>query len=77
MDKAFSKALDKALTALRRPDAKLVRQHGGTTAGFYAQLPHIAARLLERNDVQPFDPGLPGFGEPQSWKLGNWREWTR
>ena len=85
MDKAFSKALDKALTALRRPDAKLVRQHGGTTAGFYVQLPHnsfrvrdeVAARLLERNDVQPFDPGLPGFGGPQSWKLGNWREWTR
>src|SRR5262245_27171124 len=70
MDKAFSKALDKALTALRRPDAKLVRQHGGTTPGFYVELPHdsfrvrdeVAARLLERNDVQPFDPGLPGFG---------------
>jgi hypothetical protein len=71
--------------AVRRPDAKLMRQHGGTTAGFYVQLPHksfrvrdeVAARLLERNDVQPFDPGLPGFGGPQSWKLGNWREWTR
>jgi hypothetical protein len=32
MDKAFGKALDKALAALRCPDAKLVRQHGGTLA---------------------------------------------
>jgi hypothetical protein len=85
MDKAFSKALDKALTALRRPDAKLVRQHGGPTAGFYVCLPHdsfrvrdeVAAKLLERDDVQPFELGLPGFGGPQSWRLGNWREWTR
>jgi hypothetical protein len=85
MDKAFSKALDKALTALRRPDAKLVRQHGGTTTGFYVQLPHnsfhvrneVAAKLLERDDVQPFDLGLPGLWGPRSWRLGNWREWTR
>jgi hypothetical protein len=85
MEKGFSKALDKALSALRRPDAKLVRQHGGPTAGFYVQLPHdsfrvrdeVAAKLLERNDVQPFHLGLPGLGKPQSWKLGNWRDWTR
>jgi hypothetical protein len=82
---AFDKALGKALTALRRPDARLVRQHGGATPGFYVCLPHdsfrvpneVAAKLLERNDVQPFDLGLPGFGGPQSWKLGNWRDWTR
>ena len=85
MDKAFGKALDRALTALRRPDAKLVRQHGGAKAGFYVCLPHdsfrvrdeVAAKLLERDDVQPFDLGLPGFGGPQTWRLGNWREWTR
>ena len=85
MDKAFNKALDKALTALRRSDARLVRQHGGTRAGFYVELPHnsfrvrdeVAAKLLERDDIQPFDPGLPGFGAPQSWRLGSWRTWAR
>jgi hypothetical protein len=83
--KTFNKALSKALAALRRPDAKLVRQHGGTTAGFYVCLPHdsfsvqdeVAPKLLERNDIQPFDLGLPGFGGPHSRRLGNWREWTR
>jgi N6-adenosine-specific RNA methylase IME4 len=83
---AFDKALGKALTALRRPDARLVRQHGGATPGFYVCLPHdsfrvpdgVAAKLLERGDVQPLDSGLPGFGGPQSWKLGgNWREWPQ
>ena len=85
MDRAFSKALDKAVSALRRPDAKLVRQHGGTTAGFYVCLPHdsfrvrdeVAAKLLERDDVQPFDPRFARVWGPQSWRLGNWREWTR
>ena len=78
MDKDSRKALDKALAALRRPDAKLIRQHGGPAAGFYVCVPHngfrvrdeIAAKLLEREDVQPLDPGLPGLGGPQSWKLG-------
>ena len=68
--KALDRLLGRALAALRRPDAKLVRQHGGTTAGFYGCLPHdsfrvpneVAAKLLERNDVQPFDLGLPGLG---------------
>jgi N6-adenosine-specific RNA methylase IME4 len=86
MVKVFDKALGRALAALRRPDAKLVRLHGGTAAGFYIELPHnsfrvpdgIAAKLLERGDVQPLDPGLPGFDGPQSWKLGgNWREWAQ
>jgi hypothetical protein len=85
---AQSKALDKALTALRRPDAKLVRQHSGSTAGFYVWLPHesfrvrddIADELLTREDIQPFDSGLPGIGGPQSWqrgKPGAWRDWRR
>jgi hypothetical protein len=79
------KSLEKAVAAMRRPDAKLVRQNGGTAAGFYILLPHnsvrvadeIAAKLLERGDIQPLDPGLPGFGGPQSWKIGNWRQWSR
>jgi hypothetical protein len=83
--KALDKALSRALAALRRPDAKLVRLHGGTAAGFYVELPHasfrvsneVAARLLERGDIQPLDRGLPGFGGPQSRKLGSWREWAR
>jgi hypothetical protein len=85
---AFDKALGKALTALRRPDARLVRQHGGATPGFYVCLPHnsfrvpdaVAVKLLERDDVQPFDPGLPEIGGPQSWRLGKpgaWRAWKR
>jgi hypothetical protein len=76
---------DKVLAALRRPDAKLVRLHGGSAAGFYVSLPHgsfrvsdeVAAKVLERDDVQPFDPGLPEIGGPQSWRLGRWREWRR
>lgn len=78
MDKDSRKALDKALAALRRPDAKLIRHHGEPAAGFYVCVPHnsfrvrdkIAAKLLEREDVQPLDLGLPGLGGPQSWKLG-------
>ena len=86
MTKALDKALSRALAALRRPDAKLVRLHGGTAAGFWVELPHnsfrvpdgVAAKLLVRGDVQPFDSGLPGFDGPQSWKLGgNWREWSQ
>jgi hypothetical protein len=80
MDKVSGKTLNKALTALRRSDAKLIRQHGGSAAGFYVCLPHnsfrvrdeIAAKLLERNDIQPFDSGLL-----PSWKLGDWRGWPR
>jgi hypothetical protein len=77
-----SRALNKVLEALPRPDTKLVRLHG-PTAGFYLW-PHggkvpdeIATALLERDDIQPFDLGLPGFGFPQSWKQGNWRTWAR
>ena len=86
MTKALDKALSRALAALRRPDAKLVRLHGGTAAGFWVELPHnsfrvpdgVAAKLLVRGDVQPFNSGLPGFDGPQSWKLGgNWREWSQ
>ena len=82
---AQSKALDRALSALHRPDAKLVRQHGGARAGFHVELPHnsfrvrdeIVVKLLERDDIQPFDLGLPGFGASQSWRLGSWRAWGR
>jgi hypothetical protein len=75
-------SLAKALNLLRRSDAKLVRLHGNNGgAGFYVwpsggRIPDdVAQLLLERNDVQPYDDGLfPGH--PQSWRLGNWREWA-
>lgn len=88
-DKAFKKGLDKALTALSRPDALLVRQNGNGTraAAFEVWLPHksfrvrddVADELLMREDVQPYDSGLfPSC--PQSWKRGKpcaWRTWKR
>ena len=80
MDKTSFGAVDKALTALRRPGAKLLRQNGGSVAGFYVCIPHksfrvrddIAAVLLERDDIQPLDSGLLP-GHPQSWRLGKRR----
>jgi hypothetical protein len=83
MDKAVSKALDR----LRRSDAKLVLTYvndGSSVSGRayfivpggYRVMDQTAQQLLERGDVQPFDSGLLP-GHPQSWKLGNWRTWTR
>jgi hypothetical protein len=75
--------LDRAVDALRWPDAKLVRLHSQTKVGrgFFIW-PHgervaddIAELLLRRSDVQPFDSGLLE-GHPQSWRLGNWRSWS-
>ena len=77
-----SKILNKVLEALRRPEAKLVRLHG-RAEGFYLwpdggrASDEITRALLEREDIQPFDPDLPGFGSPQSWKRGNWRSRAR
>ena len=73
-------SLEKALHLLRKPDVRLVRLHSNNGgAGFYiwpggGRVPDdVAHLLLERNDVQPYDSGLfPG--NPQSWRLGNWRE---
>jgi hypothetical protein len=75
--------IDKALSLLRRPDARLVRLHANNgTGGFYIWprggrvSDEVAQLLLERSDVQPYDSGLfPGH--PQTWRLGNWREWGR
>jgi hypothetical protein len=75
--------IDKALSLLRGPDARLVRLHANNgTGGFYIWprggrvSDEVAQRLLGRNDVQPYDGGLfPGH--PQSWRLGNWRQWGR
>jgi hypothetical protein len=73
--------LAKALTLLRQPNARLVQSHtNDSDRGFYI-LPQggrvsdlIAKKLLERNDIQPYDDGLfPGH--PQSWRRGNWRDW--
>jgi hypothetical protein len=76
----MSKALNKALDALRKPDARLARLHGPKReSGYYVVLiPHgsfkvsdaIAAEILARPDVQPHDSGLPNIGGPQSWRLG-------
>jgi hypothetical protein len=75
-------SLEKALHLLRRPGSRLAKLHkspGGSE--FYiwpdggAVSDATARALLERNDVQPYDSGLlPGF--PQTWRLGDWREWT-
>src|SRR6516162_4237054 len=75
-------SLEKALHLLRKPDARLVRLHSNNGgAGFYVwpgggRVPdEVAQQLLGRNDIQPYDSGLfPGH--PQSWRLGNWREWA-
>jgi len=75
-------SLEKALHLLRKPDARLVRLHSNNGgAGFYVwpgggRVPdEVAQQLLGRSDIQPYDSGLfPGH--PQSWRLGNWREWA-
>ena len=85
--KAMDKAVSKALDRLRRPDARLVLTYvndGSSVTGRayfivpggYRVMDQTAQQLLERGDVQPFDSGLLP-GHPQSWKLGNWRTWTR
>jgi hypothetical protein len=76
-------SLEKALHLLRKPDARLVLQHTNNAGARYEVWPgggrvsdEDAQRLLGRNDIQPYDPGLfPGH--PQSWRLGDWREWDR
>jgi hypothetical protein len=74
-------SLEKALSLLRRPDAKLVHLHSTNGGAKFYVWPYgghvaddIAQALLGRNDIQPYDDGLfPGH--PQSWRLGKWREW--
>jgi hypothetical protein len=78
------KLLSRALDALRTPGARLVLLHTHKTAtgNAFFILPRggrisdeTAQQLLERNDVQPYDPGLLP-GHPQSWRLGAWRKRT-
>jgi hypothetical protein len=76
------KKLDRAVNALRRPDTKLVRLHSNNGGAGFFIWPHgervaddVVELLLRRNDVQPFDSGL-FEGHPQSWRLGNWRDWS-
>jgi hypothetical protein len=78
MSKARQRALHKALDAMRKPDARLVRQHGSKGgAAFFILVPHnsfkvtdeIAGEILALENVQPWDAGLPGIGGPQSWRL--------
>ena len=73
-------SLEKALQLLRKPDARLVRLHSNNNggAGFYIWpdsvrvSDEVAQLLLGRNDIQPYE--FPGH--PQSWRLGNWRDWA-
>lgn len=74
-------SLGVALEALRRPDHLLVVIHGKTKPEWFVMpggpvTEATAHKLLERPDVQPHDTGLLP-GHPQSWRLGNWREWER
>ena len=75
-------SLEKALHLLRKPDARLVRLHANNgTGGFYiwpdgGRVPdEVAQMLLGRNDIQPYSGLFPG--QPQSWRLGTWRDWGR
>jgi hypothetical protein len=78
-----SMTLAKAINLLRQRGARLVQLH---TNDRDRGLLRIAARrqspgphrreLSGRNDVQPYDAGLfPGH--PQSWRVGNLREWPQ
>jgi hypothetical protein len=80
---AKDKNLDRALDRLRRPGATLVLTHNGVRGRVFSIQPdglriseELAQRVLEHPRVEPFDAGLlPGCS--QSWKLGDWRTWTR
>ena len=75
-------SLEKVLHLLRKPDARLVRLHSNNGgAGFYVWpngghvSNEVVQLLLGRNDIQPYGSGVfPGH--PQSWRLGNWRDWA-
>ena len=81
-DQTHKLSLEKVLHLLRKPDARLVRLHSNNGgAGFYVWprggrvSDEVAQLLLGRNDIQPYGSGLfPGH--PQSWRLGNWRDWA-
>jgi hypothetical protein len=76
-------SLEKVLHLLRKPEARLVRLHSNNDgAGFYVWprggrvSDEVVELLLKRDDIQPYDNGLfPGH--PQSWRLGNWRDWAK
>ena len=72
----------KGVAPTRKPDARLVRLHSNNGgAGFYVWpngghvSDEVVQLLLGRNDIQPYGSGVfPGH--PQSWRLGNWRDWA-
>ena len=75
-------SLGKVLDLLRKPDARLVRLHSNNGgAGFYVWpngghvSNEVVQLLLGRNDIQPYGNSL-FFDHPQSWRLGNWRDWA-
>jgi hypothetical protein len=64
------KTLDRALDRLRRPGATLTLTYTRDTVS--GRSFHIQPDAR----VQPCDDGLfPGCA--QSWRLGDWRKWTR
>ena len=72
-------SLEKVLHLLRKPDARLVRLHSNNDGAKFYVWPRggrvsdeVAQLLLGRNDIQPYE--FPGH--PQSWRLGNWRDWA-
>jgi hypothetical protein len=79
------KTIDRLIDRLRKPDAELVLTCTPDTISgrsFYIMPDGVrvadatAQKLLEHPQVQPYSDGLfPGH--PQSWRLGDWRKWTR
>jgi hypothetical protein len=71
----------RALDLLRQRGRRLMLTHTNAGGGgcVYHVVPNgghvepdVARRIIQREDVQPFDSGLiPGC--PQSWRLGPWR----
>src|SRR5262245_2948546 len=70
------KKVGRAVDALRRPNAKLVRLHSNNGGAGVLILPHgeriagdVVELLLGRNDGQPFGSGT-FVGPPPSWRIG-------
>ena len=76
-------SLEKVLHLLRKPGARLVRLHSNNGGAEFYVWPgggrvsdEVAQLLLKRDDIQPHGSGLLP-GHPQSWRLGNWRNWAK
>ena len=75
-------SLEKVLHLLCKPDARIVRLHSNNGEARFYVWPNgghvsneVVQLLLGPNDIQPYGSGVfPGH--PQSWRLGNWRDWA-